>query len=82
MLVYRCSLQVDLSYIQTGISGVYFWVLNFENLYYSPGASIIMGLHYCHITLDFCEMNSVFKDIFRVLLFVKYFFPDQSGFSQ
>ena len=25
---------VDLAYIQTGISRVYFWVLNFENLYF------------------------------------------------
>ena len=45
--------------------------------FYSPGASIIMGLHYCHIMLDFCEMNSVFEGIFRVLLFGKYFW----GFS-
>ena len=25
---------MDLSYLQTGISGVFFWVLNFENLYF------------------------------------------------
>ena len=25
---------VDLAYLQTGISGVFFWVLNFENLYF------------------------------------------------
>ena len=31
--------------------------------FYSPGASIIMGLHY-HIMLDFCEMNSVLGGIF------------------
>ena len=37
-----------------------------------------MDLHYCHITLDFCEMNSVFQGIFRVLLYGKYFF---GGFS-
>ena len=36
-----------------------------------------MGLHYCHIMLDFCEMNSVLRVFFRVLLFGKYFF----GFS-
>ena len=42
--------------------------------FYSPGASIIMGLHYCHIMLDFCDMNSVFEGIFRVLLFGKCFF--------
>ena len=88
---------VDLAYLQTGISGVFCWVLNFQNLYffgywsqllyffgllnkscilkcfifqqyfwvqfYSPGASIIMGLYYYHIMLDFCEMN-VFEGIF------------------
>ena len=32
--------------------------------FYSPGASVIMGLHYYHIMLEFCEMNSVFEDIF------------------
>ena len=32
-----------------------------------------MGLHYYLIMLDFCEMNSVFEGIFRVLLFGKYF---------
>ena len=88
-----------MAYLQREISGVFFWVLNFENLYflgtghsccilfgllnkscilkcfifstvffwvqfYSPGASIIMGLHYYHIMLDFCEMNSVFEGIF------------------
>ena len=37
-----------------------------------------MGLHYYHIMLDFCEMNSVFEGIFWVLLFGKYFFV---GFS-
>ena len=35
---------------------------------------MIMGLHYYHIMLDFCELNSVFKGIFSVLLFGKYFF--------
>ena len=90
---------VDLAYLQTGISGVFLGVLNFENLYflgvlvtapvffgllnkrcilksficstvsfwfqfYSPGASIIIGLHYYPIILDFCEMNSVFQGIF------------------
>ena len=88
-----------MAYLQTGISGMFSWVLNFENLYffgywsqplyffglqnrscilkcfifstvffrvqfYSPGASIIMGLHYYHVILDFCEMNSVFEGIF------------------
>ena len=103
---------MDLAYLQTGISGVFFWVLNFENLYffgywsqllyffgllnkscilkcfifstvffcvqfYSPGVSMIMGLHYYRIMLDFCEMNSVLRVFFRVLLFGKYFL----GFS-
>ena len=31
------------------------------------------GFHYCHIMLDFCEMNSVFEGKFRVLLVGKYF---------
>ena len=53
-------------------STVFLWVQ-----FYSPGGSIIMGLHYYHIMLDFCKMNSVFKRIFRVLLFGKYIF----GFS-
>ena len=38
--------------------------------FYSPSASIIMGLHYYHIMLDFCEMNSVLRVFFRVLLFI------------
>ena len=49
--------------------------------FYSPGASIIMGLHYCHIMLDFCQMNSVFQGIFRVLLYGKYFFLGGGGIS-
>ena len=44
-----------------------FWVQ-----FYSPSVSIIMGLHYHHIMLDFCEMNSVFEVFFGVLLFGKY----------
>ena len=27
-----------------------------------------MGLHYCHIMLDFCEVNSVLRVFFRILL--------------
>ena len=42
--------------------------------FYSPIASIIMGLHYYHIMLYFCEMNGVLRLFFRVLLFRKYFF--------
>ena len=49
-----------------------FWVQ-----FYSTGASIIMGLHYYHIMLDFCKMNSVFRVFLRGLCFGKYFF----GFS-
>ena len=33
-----------------------------------------MGLHYCNIMLDFCEVNSVLRVFFKVLLFEKYFF--------
>ena len=45
---------------------------------YSPGTSIIMGLYYYHIMIDFCELNSVFEGIFLgFLLVAKYFF----GFS-
>ena len=44
-------------------STVFFW---FQ--FYSPCASTIMGLHYCHITLDFCEVNSVLRIFFRILL--------------
>ena len=32
--------------------------------FYSPGAAIIIGLHYYHIMLDFYEMNTVFEGIF------------------
>ena len=49
-------------------STVFFW---FQ--FYSPGASIIMGLHYCHIMLDFCEVNSVLR-VFLGLCFRKVFF--------
>ena len=45
----------------------------FLGLVFSPGASITMGLHYYHMMLGFCKMNSVFEGIFRVLLFGKYF---------
>ena len=38
-----------------------FWVQ-----FYSPGASIIVGLHYHHVILDFCEINSVFEGIFSL----------------
>ena len=48
--------------------------------FYSPGASIIMGLHYYHIMLDFCEMNSVLEGIFRVLLSESTFFLGGGGF--
>ena len=45
-----------------------FWVQ-----FYSSGASIIIGFHYHHIMPDFCEMNSVLRVFFRVLLSGKYF---------
>ena len=47
--------------------------------FYAPGTSVIIVLHYYHIVLNFCQMNSVFffflggGGIFRVLLFGKYF---------
>ena len=49
-------------------STVLFW---FQ--FYSPGASIIMGLHYCHIMLDFCEVNSVLR-VFLGFYFLKSIF--------
>ena len=42
-----------------------FWVQ-----FYSPGASIIMGLHYYHIMLDFCKMNSAFEVFFQKVFFL------------
>ena len=39
--------------------------------FYSPGASIIMGLHYYHIMLEFCEINSVFESIFSDFAFLE-----------
>ena len=42
--------------------------------FYSPCASIIMGLHYCHIMLDFCEVNSVLRVFFGILLSESIFF--------
>ena len=50
-------------------STVFFW---FQ--FYSPGASIIMGLHYCHIMRDFCEVNSVLRVFFRTLLSESFVF--------
>ena len=47
--------------------------------FYSPGASIIMGLHYCHIILDFCEVNSVLRVFFRTLLSESFFFLGGGG---
>ena len=55
-------------------STVFFW---FQ--FYSPGASIIMGLHYCHIMLDFCEVNSVLRVLFRTLLSESIFFGGGEG---
>ena len=104
---------MDLAYLHTRISGVYFGILNFKNLYffgywsqllyflglfnkicilkcficstvffwfqfYSPCASIIMGLHFCHIMFDFCEVNSVLRVFFGILLSESIFL---GGFS-
>ena len=42
-----------------------------------------MGLHYCHIMLDFCEVNSVLRVFFRILLSESIFFGGggEGGFS-
>ena len=37
-----CAQGVDLAYLQTGISRVFFWVLNFENLYSSGYCSQLL----------------------------------------
>ena len=50
----------------------------FWTKFYSPGTSIIMGLHYYHIMLDFCKMNSVFEGIFKGFALRKVFL---GGFS-
>ena len=46
---------VDLAYLQTGISGVFVWVLNFENLYFLgvlATATVFFGLlNKCRISL-------------------------------
>ena len=52
----------------------FFWLLNKSCIlkrfilskvfFNSPGASIIMGLHYYRLMLEFREMNSVFEGIF------------------
>ena len=48
--------------------------------FYSPGTfSIIMGLHYCHIMLDFCEVNSVLRVFFRTLLSESIFWGEGGG---
>ena len=55
-------------------STVFFW---FQ--FYSPGASVIMGLHYCHVTLDFCEVTSVLTVFFKILLSESFFFGGGGG---
>ena len=41
---------------------------------YAPDTSVITVIHYYHIVLNFCQMNSVYGGyFFRVLLFGKYF---------
>ena len=45
---------MDLAYILTGISGVFLWVLNFENLYFL-GVQVKAAAFF----LD-CQINAVF----------------------
>ena len=55
---------------------IIFWVQ-----FYAPRISVITVIHYYHIVLNFCQMNSAFffggggggGVFFRVLLFGKYF---------
>ena len=57
---------MDLAYIQTGIREVFFWVLNFENLYF---------LGYRSKSLYFLgyQINAVFL---RLLCLQRYFWPN------
>ena len=41
--------------------------------FYLPCASVIMGLHYCDIMLDFCKVNSVLRVFFGILLSERIF---------
>ena len=52
-----------------------FHILNsiFWLKFYAPGTLVITALHYYHIVLNFCQLNSVLEGFFRVLLFGKYF---------
>ena len=38
-----------------------------------------MGLHYCHIMLDFCEVNSVLRVFFKILLSESIFLGGGGG---
>ena len=38
---------VDLAYLQTGISGVFLWVLNFENLYFFGCLALVLYFLVC-----------------------------------
>ena len=54
---------VDLAYLQTGIGGVHFWVLNFENLYFFRvlvTAAVFFGLLNKSCTLKCFIFSTVF----------------------
>ena len=54
---------------------MYFKVFHtFNSTFLVQFYSVIMGLHYCHIMLDFCKVNSDLRVFFRVLLLEKFFF--------
>ena len=60
------SQRVDLVYLQTGISEVIFWVLNFENLYFwvLVTAAIFFGLDKCCIFKCFIFLTVFFGSSF------------------
>ena len=67
------SQEMDLAYVQTGISGVFFWVLNFETLYFLGTG------HSCCIFLS-SQINALFLSVLCLqwyflgpILFTTYF---------
>ena len=42
--------------------------------FYAPGTSVIMVLHYYHIVLNFCQMNSVLEGNFLEVCFSESIF--------
>ena len=46
---------MDLAYILTGISGVLFWVSNFENLYFFGGVLVKAAAFFL-----VCQINAIF----------------------